>query len=244
MTEKGTILLVEDEVSIRKAAQMYLEHVGFRVVSTGLAVDVLPLTRQECPDLIVLDLNLPDGDGMEVTARLRQESDVYVLMLTARTDEADRVAGLRIGADDYLTKPFSIRELAARIEAILRCRRSGVREPDRHLRFTHVEIDPERREAAAHGQPMTLTTTEFDVLLALARHVGKVLSREQLISVVWGGNFYGTDRVVDVYVGQVRRKLEVLTNQQLICTVRGRGYKFVDSPHQEQGGQERAVNAT
>lgn len=224
---QGTVLIVDDEESIRNVARAYLEHEGFQVICTDNGPEALNLVRQEQPDLIILDLMLPGMDGMEVAARVRQESDVYILMLTARSEEADRVAGLRIGADDYLTKPFSPRELVARVQAILRRRRGSV-EPDATLRFRHVRIDPERREAWAQDQPLDLTTTEFDVLLALARHAGKVLSREQLMDLVWGADFYGTDRVVDVYVGQVRRKLEAVTGMPLIRTVRSVGYKFTD----------------
>ncbi|NTU86384.1 MAG: response regulator transcription factor, partial [Chloroflexales bacterium] len=142
-------------------------------------------------------------------------------------EEADRVAGLRIGADDYLTKPFSPRELVARVEAILR-RRRGAPSRDSALRFRHLVIDPEARTASAAGQPLELSPTEFDVLLALARHPNRALTREQLIDLVWGADFYGTDRVVDVYVGQVRRKLETATGESLIATVRGVGYRFAD----------------
>jgi two-component system alkaline phosphatase synthesis response regulator PhoP len=167
-------------------------------------------------------------DGMEVAARLRQESEVYILILTARTEEADRVAGLRIGADDYLTKPFSPRELVARVQAILRRQRSSGL-VTHILRFEHLSIDPDRHEVCTPDQAIELTTTEFKVLLELARHAGRVLTREQLIDRVWGIDFYGTDRVVDVYVGQVRRKLEQATGENLIQSVRGIGYKFVDA---------------
>jgi two-component system alkaline phosphatase synthesis response regulator PhoP len=224
-----TVLVIEDEASIRTVLRAYLEQAGYRVVLAETGPSGLELARQQRPVLVVLDLNLPGMDGMEVAARLREESEVFILMLTARSEELDRVAGLRIGADDYLTKPFSPRELAARVEAILRRRRAMP--ADTTLRFQHVRVDPERREAWVGDQSIDLTTTEFDVLLALARHAGKVLSREQLIELVWGADFFGTDRVVDVYVGQVRRKLEAaLSSDGLIRTVRGVGYKFVDEP--------------
>jgi two-component system alkaline phosphatase synthesis response regulator PhoP len=223
----ATILIVEDESSIRTVARAYLEQAGFRVVPAATGPAGLELARRERPDLVILDLNLPGMDGMEVAARLREESDVFILMLTARGEEADRVAGLRMGADDYLIKPFSPRELVARVEAILRRRRSSAT-VDTSLRLASIRVDPERREVWAGDQPVELTATEFDVLLSLARHAGKVLSREQLMDLVWGSDFYGTDRVVDVYVGQVRRKLEAVTGQTLIRTVRGIGYKFTD----------------
>ncbi|NJN98631.1 MAG: response regulator transcription factor [Anaerolineales bacterium] len=221
------ILVVEDEISIRNVIRTYLESENFRVVCAGDGSEALTLARELAPDLIILDLMLPGIDGMEVTARLRQESDVYILILTARTEEIDRVAGLRIGADDYLTKPFSPRELVARVQAILRRRRST--EPATNtLRFEHLSIDPDRHEVWTAEQLLEMTTTEFKVLLELARHAGRVLTREQLIDLVWGMDFYGTDRVVDVYVGQVRRKLEQATGESVIQSVRGVGYKFVD----------------
>jgi two-component system alkaline phosphatase synthesis response regulator PhoP len=229
MTTHGTILLIEDEAGIRTVARAYLEQAGFRVVWSETGPQGLELAEDERPDLVILDLMLPGMDGMEVAARLREMSDVFILMLTARSEETDRVAGLRIGADDYLTKPFSPRELVARVEAILRRQRSTLT-PDHSLRFRHTRIDPDSYETWAHDQPLDLTTTEFAVLLALARHAGRTLSREKLIDLVWGADFYGTDRVVDVYVGQVRRKLEAATGETLIRTVRGVGYRFVDEP--------------
>ncbi|MCA9993238.1 MAG: response regulator transcription factor [Anaerolineales bacterium] len=222
-----TILVVEDEASIQNIIRTYLQSAGYRVISVDNGLDALTTARQQQPDLIILDLNLPGMDGIEVAARLRQESDVYILMLTARSEEHDRVAGLRIGADDYLTKPFSPREMVARVEAILR-RRRGAAPPDSRLAFRHLSINPNAHEVLAGRVAIDLTATEFSVLWELARHAGHVLTREQLLSQVWGVDFYGNDRVVDVYVGQVRRKLEQATGQTLIETVRGVGYKFVD----------------
>ncbi|NOK62409.1 MAG: response regulator transcription factor [Chloroflexi bacterium AL-W] len=230
ITAPGTILIVDDEASIRHVVRAYLEHEGFRVVCIDNGQEAVTIAKELQPDLVILDLMLPGMDGMEVAARLRQESQVYILMLTARSEEADRVAGLRIGADDYLTKPFSPRELVARVQAILRRQRDIRTTVDSTLRFQHMQINPESREVHINGQPLELTTTEFDVLLALAQHANRVLSREQIIDLVWSDNFYGTDRVVDVYVGQVRRKLESATGETLIRTVRGVGYKFVDIP--------------
>jgi two-component system alkaline phosphatase synthesis response regulator PhoP len=225
-----TVLIVEDEISIRNIAQTYLEQAHFRVICTDNGPDALELVQQHRPDLLILDLNLPGMDGMEVIVRLREISDVYILVLTARTEESERVAGLRIGADDYLTKPFSPRELVARVQAILRRQgRTGPIVGSIVLTFQHIQIDPDRHEAHAGGQLLDLTTTEYSVLLELARQAGRVLTREHLIDRVWGMDFYGTDRVVDVYVGQVRRKLEIATGQTLIQTVRGVGYKFVDA---------------
>jgi two-component system alkaline phosphatase synthesis response regulator PhoP len=223
----GKILVVEDEPSIQNIVRTYLENAGFRVRSESDGRSALDAARKMEPDLVVLDLNLPGMDGVEVAARLRAESDVYIIMLSARSEESDRVAGLRIGADDYLTKPFSPRELVARVEAILRRRRDG-RDEDQPLTFTSLQIDPARYEVAAGGRTVDLTPTEFQVLLELAQHAGRVLTREQLIDRIWGVDFYGNERVVDVYVGQVRRKLEEASGEPLIQTVRGVGYKFVD----------------
>ncbi len=226
---QATILVVDDEASIRNVAKAYLEHAGYRVLCATTGPEGLQMALAEQPDLIVLDLMLPGMDGMEIAARLRERSDVFILMLTARSDEMDRVAGLRVGADDYLTKPFSPRELVARVEAILR-RQRGKPVKSSLMRFAHVEIDPDAREARAAGQTLELTPTEFDLLLALARNPNRVLSREDLIEKVWGADFYGTDRVVDVYVSQLRRKIEALTGEQVIRTVRGVGYRFIDPP--------------
>ncbi len=226
---KPSILVVEDEQSIQNILRTYLENAGYRVTCVDNGPDALAQARAQAPDLVILDLNLPGMDGTEVAARLRQSSDVYILMLTARSEESDRVAGLRIGADDYLTKPFSPRELVARVEAILRRSRGGRQTPPVYA-FRHVVVSPESHEVQANGTPVSLTSTEFNVLVALVRHAGRVLTREQLLDLVWGANFYGNDRVVDVYVGQVRRKLEQASGASLIETVRGVGYKFVDEP--------------
>lgn len=227
MTAK--ILIVEDELSIQMIVRTYLESAGFTVTCVDNGLEALTAAYDSQPDLVVLDLNLPGMDGIEVAARLREESEVYILMLTARSEEADRVAGLRIGADDYLTKPFSPRELVARVEAILRRRRDS-RPASRILSFEHISVDPDRYEVLAGEEILDLTNTEYNVLLELAQHAGRVLTRGQLIDRVWGVDFFGNDRVVDVYVGQVRRKLEIATGQSLIQTVRGVGYKFVDKP--------------
>lgn len=221
------ILVVEDELSIRKIIQAYLENAGFQVLCVENGLEAIEKNRTEQPDLIVLDLNLPGLDGMETASRIREESDVYILMLTARDEELDRIAGLRIGADDYMVKPFSPRELAVRVETILRRQRDGSQ--DAALHFEHMTINPESHEVVVNGRLLTMTLTEFQVLWQLAQNVNIVLTREQLLEKVWGADFYGNERVVDVYVGQVRRKLDEATQTTLIQTVRGVGYKFVDN---------------
>lgn len=223
------ILVVEDEISIQTIVRTYLESAGFEVIIVDNGPSALEEANRLRPSLVILDLNLPGMDGMEVAARLRQESDVYILILTARGEETDRVAGLRIGADDYLTKPFSPRELVARVEAILRRQRGEPQANTAAITFTHLTIDPDSYEAIVNGKQLELTATEFQVLWELARNAGRVLTRDQLINQVWGAEFYGNDRVVDVYVGQVRRKLQEAANVPLIETVRGVGYKFIDS---------------
>jgi len=226
--KSAQILVVEDEISIQTIVRTYLESSGYDVTVVDSGPEALTQARLLQPDLVILDLNLPGMDGMEVAARLREESSVYILMLSARGEEADRVAGLRIGADDYLTKPFSPRELVARVEAVLRRRRETAVSSSTRFIFHHLSIDPNSHEATAAGQRLELTATEFQVLLELAKNAGRVLTRDQLLSLVWGSDYYGNDRVVDVYVGQVRRKLQDATGQMLIETVRGIGYKFVD----------------
>ncbi len=224
------ILVVDDEPSIAQTTRAYLEREGYVVQTASDGPAGLKAARAWQPDLIVLDIMLPGLDGLEILRQLRQESNVYVLMLTARADETDKIVGLTLGADDYLTKPFSPRELAARVKAILRRGRSAnAKEPA--LRFGRLRIDVEARQVRKDDQPVDLTSTEFDILLALARHPGRVLSREQLIEQVWGYDYYGDERVVDVHMGRLRKKIEDNPDEPaLIITVRGAGYRFEDRP--------------
>jgi two-component system, OmpR family, alkaline phosphatase synthesis response regulator PhoP len=228
MTHK--ILVVDDEAAILKSVRAYLEREGYTVLTAVDGPSALKEARTARPDLIVLDVMLPGMDGLEVLRRLRQESEVYVLMLTAKAEETDKVVGLMVGADDYLTKPFSPRELVARVKAILRRGRTGgTAEPA--LIFPHLRIDLDARQATKGDVALDLTAIEFDLLAALARHAGRVLSREQLIEQVWGYDYYGDERVVDVHVGRLRKKLEDdPANPQLIITVRGAGYRFEEEP--------------
>jgi two-component system alkaline phosphatase synthesis response regulator PhoP len=224
------ILIVDDEPAIVKTVQAFLEQEGYTVHTAYDGPAALQADRAFRPDLIVLDIMLPGLDGLEVLRRLRQESDVYVLMLTARADETDKIVGLGVGADDYLTKPFSPRELVARVKAILRRGRgAGAGEPV--LTFRRLRIDPGARQVWKDDQPVELTPIEFELLHALARHRGRVLSREQLIEQLWGYDYYGDERVVDVHIGRIRKKVEDdPASPTLIVTAWGVGYRFKDEP--------------
>lgn len=230
-----TLLIVEDEPNIREPLADYLRADGFTVHTATDGLAALQAARSLRPDLIILDVQLPGLDGIEVCRRIQQESDVYVLMLTARSDEIDKIVGLSVGADDYMTKPFSPRELLVRVKAILRrsrgqhSRAPAAPLPTRPvLRFLDVLIDPDTREVWRNEASIDLTPREFDLLYALAEQPGRVFSRDQLLERVWGHDFAGIDRVVDVHIGTLRRKLEDDPNSpSLIQTVRGTGYKFV-----------------
>jgi len=219
------ILLVDDEQSILNLATAYLQKEGYETYTAMDGPSALKAARVFKPDLIVLDIMLPGMDGLEVLSQLRRESDVYVILLTAKSEEADKVIGLSVGADDYLTKPFSPRELAARVKAALRRLRTGAGLPGAEvLAFRHIRIDTGSRQVWLNDKPVELTTIEFDLLTTLAEHRGRVLSREQLLEKVWGFDYYGEIRVVDVHVGHIRQKL----GEEFITTVRGVGYRFED----------------
>jgi two-component system alkaline phosphatase synthesis response regulator PhoP len=229
--DTATILVVDDEQPIVDLVQSYLLAEGYQVYTASDGVKALTMARTVKPDLVVLDLMLPGIDGLEVLRRLHQESSVYVLLLTARSEEVDKVVGLAVGADDYLTKPFSPRELVARVKAILRRNRTTNGKAEAQGRpslvFESLLIDPERREVYRDGALVELTQREFDLLYALAAAPGRVFTREQLLTNVWGRDFAGIDRVVDVHIGLLRRKLEANPNvPALVQTVRGVGYKF------------------
>lgn len=224
------ILVVDDEPNIVNTVRAYLEQDNFQVFTASTGPEALEAVRTLDPDLIVLDIMLPGLDGLELLREVRKQSDVYVLMLTARTEEADRIVGLTMGADDYMTKPFSPRELVARVKAIFRRSRgkSGVPEIER-LAFKRLVIDLAQHRVWKDDKEVELTATEFDLLHAFATHPGLVLSREQLIRQVWEYDYYGDDRVVDVHVGRLRKKIEDdPSNPTLITTVRGAGYRFED----------------
>ena len=223
------ILLVDDEPNIVELARLYLEREGFRVSSVGDGLAALEKVESEQPALMVLDLMLPGLDGYEVCRRVRSKSDLPIIMVTARDDDIDKIIGLELGADDYLTKPFNPRELVARVKAILR--RStpsrATKDEPAPLHVSDVTIDPDRREVTVAGRSATLRTKEFDLLHTLADNRGRVLSREQLLNLVWGFDFYGQTRTVDVHVAHLRK---ILAGSHVsIETVTGIGYKLVTS---------------
>ena len=220
------VLIVDDEAPILNLISAYLKPEGYEVYTASDGPAGLQAARAYKPDLVVLDVMLPGMDGVEVLTRLRRESDVYVILLTAKTEEMDKIIGLSVGADDYVTKPFSPRELVARIKAALRRLKSDSESrTGNNLSFRHVRIDTGSRQVWVDGQLVELTQTEFDLLAALAEHRGMVLTREQLLEKVWGYDYFGDLRVVDVHLGHLRQKLG---NDQLITTVRGVGYRFED----------------
>ena len=224
--ETGTIVVVEDDPNIADLLDLYLRQAGYRVLQAGDGERGLELVSTHAPRLVVLDLGLPGGvDGLEVCRRLRSKETtaaVPILMLTARDGEIDRVLGLEMGADDYVTKPFSPREIVARVKAILR-RAEGVKAPASILAVGSVEVDTGRREVRVAGEPIALATREFDLLQYLAEHAGLALSRRQLLDGVWGADWYGDDRTVDVHVRQLRKKLG---DALPLSTVWGVGYRL------------------
>jgi len=226
-----TILVVEDEQRLRDLVCGYLEREGFMTLPAADGFTALDLARQHMPDLVVLDLMLPGLDGLEVCRRLRTFSDAYVIMLTAKAEEIDRIVGLEVGADDYLTKPFSPRELIARVRAMLRRPRYGTAEAPPDVppaqRFGDLAIDHGRHEVTLADAIVPLTSLEFSLLTALAAHPGRVFTRDQLLERVWGTDYFGDDHVVDVHIANLRKKLgDDPAAPHYIETVRGAGYRF------------------
>jgi two-component system alkaline phosphatase synthesis response regulator PhoP len=221
-----TILVVDDEPKIVQLARDYLEKSGFKVLTSGDGQQALAITRQERPDLIVLDLMLPGMDGLDVCRAIRRESDVPIIMLTARAEETDQLIGLELGADDYITKPFSPRALVARVRALLR-RTQGNLLQQETIRIGDLELDLRRKQLSLKGEIIHLTRSEFLLLETLAKHPGQPLSREQLLEKLHGVVFDGVDRSVDSHIKNLRRKIEPDPADPIyIQTVYGFGYKF------------------
>lgn len=228
----STILVVEDEPALRSTIAYQLRREGHQVVIAGDGEQALAAARSARPDLVVLDLMLPKLDGLEVCRRLRHESTVPILILTARSDEVDKVVGLEVGADDYMTKPFSMRELMARVKAMLRRlamvrQASAPEETEEVIVAGDLEIDASRRRVRRGGHELHLKPKEFDLLAFLARHPGRVFTRGHLLERVWGYDYIGDPRTVDVHVRWLRQKIEPdPSDARLLETVRGIGYRF------------------
>jgi DNA-binding response OmpR family regulator len=221
------ILLVDDEPNIVQLARLYLEREGFRIESAGDGLEAIETIERLRPALVILDIMLPKLGGLEVCLRLRAEGiQTPILMLTARDEDVDKILGLELGADDYLTKPFNPREMVARVKAILRRTDRPSTPPDSVLRIGDLMIDPSRREVWIGNQPINLRHQEFNLLQALVEHKGLVLSREQLLNLAWGFDYYGQTRTVDVHIGSLRKKLSVSSVR--IETVTSDGYKLVE----------------
>jgi DNA-binding response OmpR family regulator len=221
-------LVVEDEAAIRRVIVGYLQQEGFHVAEAGDGLRALDLAEADRPDVIVLDLMLPGLDGVEVCRRLRTFTDAYIVMLTARGEEIDKLIGLSVGADDYLTKPFSPRELVARIRAMMRRPRAEPSAEDAEVRrFGDLAIDPAAREVVLADQPVELTRTEFDILDVLSAHPRRVYSRRQLVDQVWGHDWVGDDHLVDAHIAHIRAKLAAhQADATYVVTVRGVGFRM------------------
>jgi len=223
-----TILVVDDEPSIAQIAGDYLRHGGFGVITAANGAEALALARAQRPDLVVLDLGLPRMDGLEVARALRRDGDVPIIMLTARIEESDRLAGLELGADDYMTKPFSPRELVARIKSVLR-RVDAAGAGGDVLRRGDLVIDTPRMRVSRHGTSIDLTATEFQLFAALARQPGRIFTRAQLLDAVHGTDVESFERAIDTHIKNIRRKVERdPRSPKYIVTVYGMGYKFAE----------------
>ena len=220
------VLVVDDEQPIVDAVVYNLRKEGYQTLTAGDAEQCLSLARAERPDLILLDVMLPSASGFDVCRSLRKQSDVPIIMLTARAEETDRVVGLEIGADDYITKPFSMRELIARVKTVLR-RNIAPAAPAEKIEVDALQIDPDRYEVKVRGKAVELTRKEFDLLTFLARHPGQAFSRQTLLDRVWGADAYVLERTVDVHIRWLREKIEAVpSDPYYLLTVRGVGYKF------------------
>jgi DNA-binding response OmpR family regulator len=223
-----TILVVDDELSICEVVSIYLRRAGYQVVMAHDGQAALEALEKQPPDLVVLDLMLPEVDGLEITRRLRAKGDIPIIMLTARREETDRILGLEMGADDYVVKPFSPRELVSRVKAVLRRTRGSSLTRDEHpLVFADLRIDPKTRLVEVNGEETSLTAKEFDLLWVLARHPRQVFNRNQLLDLVWGLTEYIDPSTVTVHVRRLREKIELdPSNPRHVQTVWGVGYKF------------------
>ena len=229
------ILIVDDDPAIRNLIQRFLSKQKYQVESAEDGKTALAIFEQFNPDLVILDVNLPDVTGYNLCEEMQKRTKVFVLMLTSRGDEADKIRGFAQGADDYLTKPFGLGELEVRVGAILKRQRTVTAPEKQRLSFEKLVIDPERREVTLNNHLIPLTALEFDLLRFLASHPGRVWRRAELLQEVWDYDYVGDQRVVDVHIGQIRKKIEIdATQPLLIQTVRGVGYKFEapDSPPQ------------
>ena len=224
-----TVLVVDDAPEIRTLLRTYLEAEGMAVLTAGTGEEAVRLAGEQRPDVVLLDLGLPDLSGLDVLGRIRANSSVYVIVVTARAEEVDKIVSLSLGADDYIVKPFSPREVVARVHAMMRRPRGSDEAPDETLRFPGLTLDPAAREIMLDGEPVTLSALDFDLLLALARKPGRVFSRAQLLEQVWGYAFYGDERVVDVHIRTIRAALGD-DGTVVIGTVRGVGYRFLKTP--------------
>ena len=220
-----TILVVDDEKNIVQLARLYLDKEGFQVESAYDGAQALEKAKAVKPDLIILDIMMPELDGLAVCKELRKTSNVPIIILTARGDDVDRVVGLELGADDYVTKPFNPRELVARVKAVLRRTRQEITEQP-VLEVDGLRLDADRREVTLEGKPVTLRAKEFELLAAFMRHSGIVLDRERLLQMVWGADYYGDTRTIDVHVAWLRERLSAAKHVK-IQTVWGVGYKLV-----------------
>ncbi|MCB0979895.1 MAG: response regulator transcription factor [Acidimicrobiaceae bacterium] len=228
MSPSPLVLVVDDEATIREVVRRYLEADGLQVVEAGDGETALAMVADHRPDVVILDVMMPGTDGIEVLRRIRADGDAYVIMLTARAEEVDRVIGLSVGADDYVTKPFSARELALRVKAMLRRPRTGVGLGDEPVAGGLV-VDTDRREVSVDGAATDVRGLEFDLLAALASAPGRVFSRRQLLERVWGYDYYGDERVVDVHIRSLRKALgDDADAPRFVATVRGVGYKLLD----------------
>ena len=244
MSKKRNILVVDDERTIREVVRRYLELEGFQVTEAETGPQALSKLQDSPPDLIVLDIMLPGVDGFTITRRLRKLSDpnplrtdggIPIILLTARSNEADRIQGLELGADDYVTKPFSPRELVARVKSVLRRASQPETESENPLEYGGLRLDPRSRSVSVDGNSVSLTAKEFDLLWFLLRHPRQVFKREQLLNNVWGYEFYGDESTVTVHVRRLREKLEPNPSRPIyVQTVWGVGYKF-EVPDESQG---------